>query len=532
MIHEHLQASGLKSTADTLLKEADIPPLPSSGGGSGPPPPLHQTSLQEPPPLPIQWPSSRTNSSFLQDASKSVTPDDEITFKRSDSALKRKPLVFSSNTKSNAALKPPTESSSAAAPDSIADTEAQYKSPIVLPMKRKFNDSKDSLSLTPTFTKRVATADLASYRSPLCQTPGSTRRPNDAPPIVSPTSLTLSGRANFNSIPVDNLDDVNYTPGIPGILTTGTATPSHLVPASTDMQPGNSDRMTLDSLVVQYLKHQHRQCPTPITTLPPLSLLQPHVCPEPSRALGAPTNVTARMTAREIKKQFNAAHCPRRDRQFIYSRFRPCRTCRDDVTLLTCMTFLGDSSRIATGNYSGELKIFDCNSGKIVESHSAHQTLVTLVQSADQYVLSSTQFEVRLWDAYSMSGGPLHSFDGCKAARFSHSGARFAALSVEQAQKEVLLYDVQTCNLELRLPDNGLASRGGGGGSGKNHAPSLIHFSPCDDMLLWNGVLWDRRSASAVHRFDQFTDYGGGGFHPAGNEVSIECLSMYLFLKV
>jgi DDB1- and CUL4-associated factor 1 len=525
LIHEHLQASGLKSTADLLLKEADIAPLPSSGSGSGPPPPLHQTSLQEPPPLPIQWPSSRTNGSFLQDASKSLTPDDEITFKRSDSALKRKPLVFSSNTKSSTALKP-TESVSAAAPDAIADMESQHKSPIVLPMKRKFNESKDSLSGTLSVTKRVVTADLVSYQSTLCQTPGPTRRPTDVPSILSPTSLTLSGRANFNSIPVDNLDDVNYTPGAPGVLT-GMTTPSHLVPASIDQQPGNSERMTLDSLVVQYLKHQHRQCPVPITTLPPLSLLQPHVCPEPSRALGAPANVTARMAAREIKKQFSAAHFPRRDRQFIYSRFRPCRTCRDDVTLLTSMTFLGDSSRIATGNHSGELKIFDCNTGNLLESHSAHQTHVTLVQSADQFVLSSTLYEVRLWDAYSMSGGPLHSFDGCKAARFSHSGARFAALSVEQAQKEVLLYDVQTCNLELRLPDNALSSRASGGSS-RSHAPSLIHFSPCDDMLLWNGVLWDRRSASAVHRFDQFTDYGGGGFHPAGNEVSIKYLSMYL----
>ncbi|KAJ4779581.1 DDB1-and CUL4-associated factor 1 [Rhynchospora pubera] len=516
LIHEHLQASGLKSTADTLLKEADIAPLPSSGSGLGPPPPLHQTSLKEPLPLPMQWPSSRTNCGFLHDASKSVTPDDDITLKRSDSSLKRKPLVFSSNAKPNAGVKL-SEPVFATTHDSGADMESQHKSPIVLPMKRKFNELKDSLSATPTVAKRIATGDLASYQSPLCQTPGPSRRPTDGFSIVSPTSLTLPGRANFNSIPVDNLDDVNYTPGMPGIPTTSTASSSHLVPASTDQQLGNSERMTLDSLVVQYLKHQHRQCPAPITTLPPLSLLQPHVCPEPSRALGAPTNVTSRMAAREIKKQFSTAQCPRRDRQFIYSRFRPCRTCRDDVTLLTCLTFLGDSSRIATGNHSGELKIFDCNTGNMLEAYSAHQTHVTLLQSVDQLLLSSTVFEVRLWDAYAMSGGPLHSFDRCKAARFSHSGAHFAALSVEQAQREVLLYDVQTCNLELRLQDNGLGSRAGGL-SGKT-APSLIHFSPCDDMLLWNGVLWDRRSASAVHRFDQFTDYGGGGFHPSGNEV-------------
>lgn len=42
-----------------------------------------------------------------------------------------------------------------------------------------------------------------------------------------------------------------------------------------------------------------------------------------------------------------------------------------------------------------------------------------------------------------------------------------------------------------------------------------------DSMLLWNGILWDHRVSRPVHRFDQFTDYGGGGFHPAGNEVII-----------
>jgi HIV-1 Vpr-binding protein len=31
--------------------------------------------------------------------------------------------------------------------------------------------------------------------------------------------------------------------------------------------------------------------------------------------------------------------------------------------------------------------------------------------------------------------------------------------------------------------------------------------------------LWDPRRPEPVYRFDQFTDYGGGGFHPAGNEV-------------
>ncbi|KAF9622773.1 hypothetical protein IFM89_034008 [Coptis chinensis] len=39
-------------------------------------------------------------------------------------------------------------------------------------------------------------------------------------------------------------------------------------------------------------------------------------------------------------------------------------------------------------------------------------------------------------------------------------------------------------------------------------------------MLLWNGVLWGRRGSGLVRKFDLFSDYGGGGFHPSGNETN------------
>lgn len=41
-------------------------------------------------------------------------------------------------------------------------------------------------------------------------------------------------------------------------------------------------------------------------------------------------------------------------------------------------------------------------------------------------------------------------------------------------------------------------------------------FSPGDDLLLWGNTLWDPRTPRAIHRFDQFTDFSGGCFHPAG----------------
>ncbi|KAL6010706.1 hypothetical protein ACLOJK_001144 [Asimina triloba] len=541
LIHEHLQASGLAETAALLLKEAQLPSLLSSTAIPSHP---YQASVQESSVVQMQWPSGRAPCGFLLDVSK-LTPRDETLVARTDltACLKKKPLVFSSSISchgknqllSQSSFSKISSSKALSAPigtseDSIssfvklnADVDVSLKAPIVLPMKRKLTD-RDGGCASPVSMKRLATADLG-FQSPICQTPGTSRKSNQLTDgvglSVTPSSNLRDpfGKSILSISLADISDDVQYQ-GTPGAQMTPSVFQPNIL---SEPQAGNSERITLDSLVVQYLKHQHRQCPAPITTLPPLSLLHPHVCPEPGRNIDAPTNITARLSMWEFKNRYGGIHGHRRDRQFVYSRFRPWRTCRDDASLLSCITFLGDFNRIVTGSHSGELKIFDSNSGNVLENHSCHQSPVTLVQSAlsgdAQLVLSSGTHDVRLWDAYSVSVGPMHSFERCKGARFSHSGTMFAALSTEteQSRREVLLYNVQTCNLELKLSDTSTAPAG----TVRGHAQSLIHFSPSDTMILWNGILWDRRVSRSVHRFDQFTDYGGGGFHPAGNEVII-----------
>ncbi|XP_059663011.1 DDB1- and CUL4-associated factor homolog 1 [Cornus florida] len=526
LIHEHLQASGLATAAATLLQEAQLTPLPSLAAPSSL---MHQPSGQETQSIQIQWPL-RTPGGFFSNKSKLNTRDDDSSLKRdSVASSKKKPLAFAStlnhlhsssmtnstSKKSSApAGTPETPSVCALKPNLDADT--QFKTPIVLPMKRKLTDLKDTGSLSG---KRLNTGEHG-LRSPVCPTPNSIRKGclvTDANLLSTPSSIVKDhfGRLVTNSSLADNLDDNQYSNTHMAQMT-----PSFQLGLLNDSQPTITERLTLDSLVVQYLKHQHRQCPAPITTLPPLSLLQPHVCPEPRRSLDAPSNVTARLSTREFRSMYGGIHGSRRDRQFVYSRFRPWRTCRDDGGApLTCITFLGDSSQIAAGSHSGELKIFDSNSSNVLESYTGLQSPLTIVQSylsgETQLVLSSSAHDVRLWDASSVSIGPRHSFEGCKAARFSNSGTTFAALSSEQSRREILLYDIQTCHLDLKLTDTSASP------SSRGHLYSLVQFSPSDNMLLWNGVLWDRRGSGPVHRFDQFTDYGGGGFHPAGNEVII-----------
>ncbi|XP_022937370.1 DDB1- and CUL4-associated factor homolog 1-like [Cucurbita moschata] len=534
LIHEHLLASGLNKAAFALLKEAELTPLPLLAAPSSL---AYQDSKLETSSTQLQWPYGRSPCGFLTDKLK-LSAREEDTSSKCDFSMscpRKKPIVFSTpfsmhskslpksqESSSSAVRKISSTSKQSAAPLSsiettpIIDTESQCKTPIILPMKRKLSELKDTSIMLS--SKRLHSNE-PGLRSPICPTPISSRKGSLITDVGFSTPSTTNMRdQNGRPIPggfwTDCLDDNQQ-----GSSQVGLVTPSSHPGNPSDPQPSNSERLTLDSLVVQYLKHQHRQCPTPITTLPPLSLLHPHVCPEPKRSLDAPWNVTSRLGSREFRSIYGGVHGNRRDRQFVYSRFRPWRTCRDDASaLLTCLTFLGDS-RIAVGSHSGEVKVFDTNCSSILESCTSHQSPLTIMESYtsddSQLVLSSSSLDVRLWDASSISSGPMHSFEGCKAARFSNAGNIFAAMASEPARREILLYDIQTCQVELKLSDTNVSS------AGRGHAYSHVHFSPSDTMLLWNGVLWDRRGPGPVHRFDQFTDYGGGGFHPAGNEVII-----------
>ncbi|KAG9131571.1 hypothetical protein Leryth_015130 [Lithospermum erythrorhizon] len=540
LIHEHLQASGMAESATTLLKEAQLMPLPSLAAPSSL---SHQAYVQETFPMQIQWPSGRIPLGFMSDKIKSAMRYEDSNFK-SDSAgsqLKRKTLALSYSHKSHSKIQPPAEDSkvsclsrsntnvkkspavafvlespSVSAIKTCGDSDTQTRTPIVLPMKRKLTELKDTGLVSS--VKRINTGEQL-LRSPVFATPLMVRRrglSTDQNMFSTPCSLKdQQGRCLQSEVMAVDVDDTNCFSA-----QLGHTTPSSQHVLLSDSQPPSTERLTLDSIVVQYLKQQHRQCSAPITTLPPLSLLHPHVCPEPHRSLDAPPNVTARLSTREFKNKYGGLYGSRKDRQFVYSRFRPWGTCRDDAgALVTCISFLGDSSKIAVGSHTGELKIFDSNSNIVVENYMGHQSPVSLLQSyfsgETQLVLSSTSHDVKLWDSASISTGHRHSFDGCKAARFSNSGNLFAALSSELSQREVHLYDIQTCQLDVKLTDSASTT------SGRGHLYSHVHFNPSDTMLLWNGILWDRRVSGPIHHFDQFTDYGGGGFHPAGNEVII-----------
>lgn len=74
------------------------------------------------------------------------------------------------------------------------------------------------------------------------------------------------------------------------------------------------------------------------------------------------------------------------------------------------------------------------------------------------------------------------------------------------------IYDIQTGQKLLTLNDPGLAN---------NYKRNCATFNPTDDLVLNDGVLWDVRSAQAIHKFDKFNMNISGVFHPNGLEVIV-----------
>lgn len=74
------------------------------------------------------------------------------------------------------------------------------------------------------------------------------------------------------------------------------------------------------------------------------------------------------------------------------------------------------------------------------------------------------------------------------------------------------IYDIQTGQKTLTLNDPSLAN---------NYKRNCATFSPTDDLVLNDGVLWDVRASRAIHKFDKFNMNISGVFHPNGLEVII-----------
>ncbi|KAM9786000.1 DDB1- and CUL4-associated factor 1 [Neosynchiropus ocellatus] len=272
----------------------------------------------------------------------------------------------------------------------------------------------------------------------------------------------------------------------------------------------------LDGIITEYLREQHARCKNPVATCPPFSLFTPHQCPEPKQRRQAPVNFTSRNTRRVIYPKYGGVDGGCFDRHLIFSRFRPISVFREadeDESGFMCCAFSARERFLMLGTCTGQLKLYNVFTGQEEASYSCHNSAIThLEPSRDgSLLLTSASWSYPLSALWGMKSVFImkHSFLGDHHVEFSKL-SQDRVIGTEEHMARI--YDIQTGQVTLTLNNPDLAN---------NYKRNCATFNPTDDLVLNDGVLWDVRSAQAIHKFDKFNMNISGVFHPNGLEVII-----------
>ncbi|OQR85866.1 hypothetical protein THRCLA_10623 [Thraustotheca clavata] len=299
----------------------------------------------------------------------------------------------------------------------------------------------------------------------------------------------------------------------------------------------------LDGLVQQYCREQHRQCSHPVSIVPPFSLSStaPHICPDVS-APSLVSNIHNRLVTRSAFG--NSTKVDLNTTRFVYSRHRAFRVVGHGSDLLGSLTsarFLGPPNDLdlLIGTDRGELCRLNLEQDTIVGTWQCHNdagplTSIStnehtrmLFSNSNPLVLTGThrlnQYEqavIGLWDLGHVET-PRWTLAGMRSGQFNFTGDRIVAMSYASENqfdpslsspiRGTGIYEVETGTLLTQMD-----TRANTYGDDTNCA-----FSPCDTMVLADGMLWDLRVSKSLHQFDKLSNFGYGFFHPAGNEVII-----------
>uniref|UniRef100_A0A8C4HTW1 DDB1- and CUL4-associated factor 1 n=1 Tax=Dicentrarchus labrax TaxID=13489 RepID=A0A8C4HTW1_DICLA len=264
----------------------------------------------------------------------------------------------------------------------------------------------------------------------------------------------------------------------------------------------------LDSIITEYLREQHARCKNPVATCPPFSLFTPHQCPEPKQRRQAPINFTSRHTRRVIYPKYGGVDGGCFDRHLIFSRFRPIsvfREAEEDESGFMCCAFSARERFLMLGTCTGQLKLYNVFTGQEEASYSCHSSAITHLEPSRDGSLLLTSAS---WSY------PLSALWGMKSTEliFLPAYIQNVFTSIKLLDIQTTIYDIQTGQVTLTLNNPDLAN---------NYKRNCATFNPTDDLVLNDGVLWDVRTAQAIHKFDKFNMNISGVFHPNGLEVIV-----------
>ncbi|CAH1130521.1 unnamed protein product [Ceutorhynchus assimilis] len=419
---------------------------------------------------------------------------------------------------------------------SLANIHRIHKANVVAQTKIQFND-KQLLQLihqhlvtkgfVDTASILVKEASLSnSIMSISSQTPSKFRYSTELTPTR--TRLSFSTPATNRTLPStsssENQISSNSTPTI-RIFKKVFPTPSmpvqnsrlqkqiSLEPHRFGVPPPQEDlpdqpRVTLDSIITEYLTNQHALCKNPMATCPQFNLFVPHKCPDPKPKLVQINNFVVRHAKRQIGYQ-----CKTMDRRFIHSRFCPVQTIRfsnDGGGFFTCAKFLPGKNSIITGDYDGDIHIYDRLTGNEEDVFSANDNnyIVHLEPNrTGELLLTSSSW-----------GGPMSALWAIRDHEMrlpfnDEEHVEFSKLTQDKVigtKGEVAtIYDVNTGKRILTLAPQ----------LSNLYTKNKATFSMNDELVLTDGVLYDVNSGKEINRLDKLNLNQNGVFHPNGLEI-------------
>lgn len=295
------------------------------------------------------------------------------------------------------------------------------------------------------------------------------------------------------------------------------ATSDVFIPISTNHKNSIAsvgNNVTLNTIVTEYLTNQHSLCKNPMSTCPTFNLFLPHKCPDPKsgrNAFAIPMNIASR----HFKRQQGYVTASRKfDRRFVHSNFDALRTLRVadvDICFTVCDFHKTDENAVIAGTHNGEVRVMHLNDTAEDYSVSCSDSYINNVICSrnGELVLTSSTWHPPLSTLWSIGDKQFFSkltFDEEEYVEFNNlTQDRVLGTKGERAT----IFDINTGQVIQTLQPNIF----------NQYSKNRATFSPSDELILSDGVLWDVKSGVQIHKFDKLNNQLSGVFHPNGNEI-------------
>ncbi|KAK9743853.1 hypothetical protein QE152_g8253 [Popillia japonica] len=373
--------------------------------------------------------------------------------------------------------------STTATPSTYPPNKFRYASPVT-PNRVRLSFSSPMLRSTPPVSTQQ------HLMEPIVTTPGSKA---NAVKIIKKSVPTPSSTPQNSRLQKQISNDPHVKIVMPSIED-----------SSTTIEP----RITLDSIITEYLTNQHALCKNPMATCPQFNLFVPHKCPDPKPRITTANNFVMRSARRQM-----GYNCKSMDRKLIHSRFCPVQTIRlpSDDGFFTCARFMPGDQSIVVGDYSGQVRFFNTNTGECKSTDlTAHDNCVVHLEPSwdGKLLLTSSTWGKPLSALFA-----VRNMDIDLKQQFDDDHVEFSKVTQDRvlgtSGESATIYDVATGRELQRLIPS----------ISNQYTKNKATFSHTDELVLSDGVLFDVASGKQIHKLDKLNQTQSGVFHPNGLEI-------------